>query len=1064
MSLKLRSLAMVSSLLLALVASDDADAEVALPPDLFSVHHSTTPPLTLPPEPPLPAGCVKPTAENCADSAWLASDACAKDPGKTTTIRTLCNWTILKAWNDANSAIDPTLFPRSAPNTIFPPPLLTPAQRVEHGKRLTAQPSSRPGEKRRFPGMAPHGQIGLRTPSPATLALTPKTARGGGGSYATLAVPHVVPSLERVHRDVGTFRGVPAKSVAGNRVLTERASGVSALLFDRPSFVSANDSVSSCEEYAYKRYGDYSRYSFGAKRLGRNYRQAYNLGMDPRSPSFINKATLNQIGVGPMPRQIGPMFQYLPVNAFIAGGVAWLDRATSTTDARGKALITDLQKATVKALVAVPHPLQARTDTTPLGLHREMKALFDSKYDPLDDELDDIAKRTSIYLNLLHQRAAMAIEDVCTGPSDPCHRCTAWVPPPPVMPSGLQGLRDKIGGAAVINPADLKDLFHGDSKYVSFAALTQMKAASASVATLRAAAGGASGGGLKQKGAPVSGQVRRGGPQPQVPPLKSGQAQSPQAQTAQSQCMNTLAAKHAQTSSALTEIERQLTRLLVNELAFGDRSCLADPRGALGNLCDWSYQQFVLTTSSMFDADVERDFVECRAHVSTNVAAVAPTTPANSQFPMVLRNAVNQPFVFPCTQRRDFTTNAASVYKFLDLENDEWKGRSCEAMRQNTTIGQQQDAIQGAMTGIQWDPGSGKIYDKKGDTQTLGDPSTLGASFAYDSYWEMTKTGALKDGNPMKSCRFTGAAHSNADAKIQFFGTELKLATLDGATSTSPSPTISIAASYLDIDTMSTKKLVPDQTNRPLSPGESYVVALADPPVNLGGIEYSFWFTIGPIPIHVVFGAAATAGADYQLEGSVGDNCGDLTQSSNFKLVAEAKPYVRADAFADASVDVGVASGGVRLDLNLMNLSLPIGVHVTSAADGYHLKNGGKLDIDMLAGHLSAYVEVGVSPLDVSYGAEIFGWDGFHTSVPIFGIDKQLTQDVVRTAMAGRVTSASASCKCIGNQCCSNVTCTVAQCMPGTVAIGGERYTCSFNAADIAAMGSNGYQCTNYVK
>ena len=1058
--------------MLALVASNDADADVAPPPDIYSTHRATIAPLALPPEPPLPAGCVKPTALNCADSAWLASDACAKDPGKSSAIRSLCTWTLLKAWNDASATIDPTMFPKSAPNAVYPPALMAPAQRVDHGKRLDAQPSSRPGEKRRFPGMAPHGQIGVKIPSPTTLSMTPKVARGGGGSFATTSASHIVTSLDRVHREVGTFRGVPVKNIGGNRQLTDRANATSTLLLDRPSFVSNGDGVTSCEDYAYKRWGDYSRFAFGAKRLGRNYRAAYNMATDPRSPTFINKTTLNQIGTGVTPRQISDVFRFptkLPVNPFIGAGVGWLDNVASITDGKGKPLITDLQKATIKALVAQPHSLQSRTDTTPLGIHREMKALFDSKYDPLDEELDDISKRTSTYLSLLNQRASMVVEAICTGPTDPCHRCSPWPPTPSTMPPGLQGLRDGVSGPAIVNPADLKDRFRDSSKYGQLSAVTQIGKVAGAVSNFRAGSPGA-GGGMKQKAPPVIGQMNRGGPQPQLPPIKPPPGQ-PQFGPPQTQCMRELGAKHAQVSGAMTEIERQLTRLLVNELAFKDRGCLADPGGALGNLCDCSYQTFALTMSTLFDPDVERDLQECRAHISTNAAMVTPTPPpATRAFPTVVKSPPNQHFVFPCTQRRDFSANAASLFSFIELENNEWMGRQCEADVQNATVLKQQDAIHDQMTGVQWDPAAGKLFDRQHDSQGIGDASTLGASFTYDSYWDMRRTGEPKNGDTMKSCRFVGSAYSNADAKIQIFGSELSIFKLDGATTSEPSPNVSITAQYLDIDTMSQHEMTPKLTNKPLAPGEVYSVAFEDPPINLGGIEYSFWFTIGPIPIHVVFGAVATAGVDYHLEGAVGDNCADLAKSSGFKLVAEAKPYARADAYADASVDIGVADAGVRLDLNLLNLSIPIGVNVSSSDSGYQFTNGGHVAIDMLSGHLSAYADVGVSPFDVSYNANIFGWDGVHVEIPIFGASKQFSQDVVRIAMAARVTAGSASCKCTATECCSNVTCkdikAPAICS-GTKVIEGENYACSFNAADFAAISKidpgGAHLCRKYV-
>jgi hypothetical protein len=234
-------------------------------------------------------------------------------------------------------------------------------------------------------------------------------------------------------------------------------------------------------------------------------------------------------------------------------------------------------------------------------------------------------------------------------------------------------------------------------------------------------------------------------------------------------------------------------------------------------------------------------------------------------------------------------------------------------------------------------------------------------------------------------------------------------------------------------------------------PGKQFVVPLVQPPFNLGGIEYGFWIQVGPVPLHIQFGATATAGIDYDFTGAGGDNCKDMKKPSGFQIESEVEPWVRADAYADASVDIVIAAAGVRLDLELLRLGLPLGINVKSVNNNYEFKNGLHVTIDMLAGSLIAYAKVGLGPLSAEIDATIFSWDGFHTDIPVWGMTKTLNEGVVRTAMASYVDPGKLTCSCNAGFCCSNITCgnpNDQTCLSSTKVTQGAPHVCTFSQAD----------------
>jgi hypothetical protein len=834
--------------------------------------------------------------------------------------------------------------------------------------------------------------------------------------------------------------------------------------------------VSSCEEYAYKRWGDYSAYAAAAKRLGRNWRQVYNSATDPSSPVFLNKATIVQTGTStPTPLQVidrltgyhwddpnakpGEKVKrfhdiYLPANAFFAMKPTWLAKPGMPVTAAQKQTIDQKIAARWNVPVNAPKAVRVKSDNTPLGIHREAKARFDTAYgNPHDDELADISRRTKSYHDLLAKRTTAMIDLVCTGANDPCFVCSTPPSPPGgrgnQLPGAIQKLKEQIGGDPVINPWDISAVFQPGNAVQRLHSLIALERVGLGLAELENQVGAnvpnAALGGAKRKAAPELGQVKAG-------TSAGGAVRGAGGFTSSNPCLAGLAAKRSALESEIRSTEQTLTRLLVNEISYNDRGCLADAGGNV-NICDWSYEMFAAETSTLLDADVEKSFKECRAEVTN--AAQAANVGTSGAFTQVLKNPPKQELVFPCVQRRDFTVTAPEAARFIEL-NGNHLARNCEVWRQNDSIQQQQKAIADDMTGLKWKPTEGEIYDDAVDSLELGSKDSVGAFFNYGSSWKLKKNLPLQNGgDQMSTCRFEGAANSKIAAGIYFFGDELELFKLEGAGSArtennAPKVTVSASSSYFDMSSFSKKPIFNDQ-NRSIA-GETYAPA-TPPTINLGGGEVDFWVTIGPIPVHVIFGAVATAGIDYKFAGAPGNNCANMNGPSSFRLVSTIDPFVRADAYADASIDVVVASAGVRLDLLLMRLGIPLGVDVGNVSGGtWRLQNGGRVTIDMLSGKLTGYVEVGAPPLEESWEAEIFGWDGFHTDLATWGLDKTISNNVIRVALAGSVSYNTVKCDCGGGSfCCSMLSCPNNNC-PGQKKVNGVNRICSFNAADALAI------------
>ena len=1091
--------ALVAAILLVPALSDAQPVQPTTPsqfktkPEWYASSENRTAilPFQLPAEPAIPAGCTKPTKAQCVDGGprpegYWSTNACAAAPAndpRSKAMKAHCTWQMEKAWVATQATARPTVFPTTNPTTAFP--ALAPGRRIDNGKTVPFTTLPTGATKRGYSRTASPTKAATATAAPRGGTFTPRLARnvtssagvaanGAGGTYASQQMASVVGVQAQVDNGLTSALewGAAAPSVG-----SQKAAQINEWVMAKPAFVGPGAPVNSCREYGFKRWGNWSSFQYAAKKMNRWYRNIYKIAMDPESPVFINQ-DLKQIGTNEripvslrdaLPGEklwrqngadgTGPgraawnknatdkeyNDPYIPPNAFYSISPDWLGSAAKSNHAKlgiSQADATAIRQAYSSRSGQRIKAKNGFNAADPLAMHREAKVRLDTVYgNPLDEELTDITKRTSAYLELASRRVALLEKDACTVPSDPCYLCHPRPPIPPGIqekikqglgrPAGIQKILEQVSGASVINPnpVDMTTLFDTGSPFENANALNAFNLAAGGLSELsmslgRGELGGNAsvpqGGALKQKGIDVLGQVAK----------PSGGVSGP-ATTVFQACVQEMMLIKPFLAATIDKHEKDLTAIVLNEVK-SPKGCLQNPGPNNTNMCDWNYEYFAALVTDAFGDRIERDIASCSASVGNSNTAANASSSA-SAFATV-KSSGKQPLVYPCVQRRDFSTSAPEVTKFLGVSGSA-TGEQCEVERQTRAIKDIQSQFADYFRGLEWDGGSGRVRDTESNAFEMGDADALGAKFDYATSWELQRTKTQGNTNDtMKGCAFEGAASQTASAKINFFGAAHELMYTDGAVKARSNPgRLKHQARWKDLDSGEQKYLKPPSANDGLidrALGDAETVGRFLPPIYLADVEHTFWIVIGEFPVKITFGFSASAGMYFGFAGRSGDNCADpaLKAPTNFRLTLGAYPYVQADAFADASVNYVVASAGVRLDLRLLKFTLPIGVDISHGVqDSWTFRAGGRIGIDMLSGSLSAYVSVGgpvpLAP-EVTFRAQLMDWDGYHENFPLWGIERSVPSGAVRALLAKFPDLGNVSCQedTASNTACSLLT------------------------------------------
>lgn len=981
--------------------------------------------------PALPAACAgkAPTLAQCLDPTFLAG-AC----GKTDAIqKSYCTKLLFDDYCKVGGGREEELvFPAANPK-FAPPHAISPATptalHIPPGTAMGGRQvpylgltKTRPVPASKPPAPPPNGATALSAGVGGTNIVL---SGSGSGTFGTISVGQWLPKMNRSR---GSLYGVHQGLVLSGGSSTPQVEQATNDLFSQMTVegmwvgngqpTAANMAINSCAEYSYQRWYDYLRFKYAAKQLSRDYRGVFALATDPGSPVNLEKATLTQFGGATMPsawpRPQSATYDHtrvLPHNPFFLPPTIVTN---ASNEAKATAVLARIAKygdgpPTNKKYMSAP-------GGTRFNLHKVLKQQIESRYGLSDDQYAERQARQDRYLEMILSRDTIQEELVCARTPHVC--CSA---PPTNTPNQLHELLMKIQGWAVINPDPTKfagwgvdvgtpqvyDSWIGVEQGLIAGAVRALKGSPVGL-TGKVRAPVAQGAQFKQK---VAGGQASQYSQTAPPAMKGigGKSTYTSAQVTTGlggqSCEANWAAKKASLEAAMDAVAKQLTDLVIKEYDLGAEGCLAEPVGGdLGNSCDWSYEKFSHFVMSYFDEEVQTDFDKC------NTATQGTFT--------TLKDPAKQTFIYPCELRHDFSADQHDVGLYIEATPQKGQRFACEGKRAARDV---ESYLRANAEKVRQIPikSQGVVGESSGDRWSIGDTSTFGAFLDFNLGWEIKSGGAeMSDG---AWCKPVGSSTLKASAGFNFFGSRLEV--IDGnatAETTGDGVWYTAIGRYRDFEHPTS--WVPLFEKRDRVRGTTPVLQLPAPIAFLGGARADFWTMVGPVPLHIFFGGAAMAGAIMKDVGTVNGPaaCADRTKASEgvvygFQSGAQFVPFTRADAFGDASLDVGVAAAGLHIDLLLVRLGLPTGSMVTIPTGGQAaMLSGSNLTVDALSGRISAYVRAGLPPLAVTYETTLFAWDGIHESVKLWGSDA--TAPVKLLSWASDKTVDTDQIKCIAGQ------------------------------------------------
>jgi len=166
-------------------------------------------------------------------------------------------------------------------------------------------------------------------------------------------------------------------------------------------------------------------------------------------------------------------------------------------------------------------------------------------------------------------------------------------------------------------------------------------------------------------------------------------------------------------------------------------------------------------------------------------------------------------------------------------------------------------------------------------------------------------------------------------------------------------------------------------------------------------------FAVGPIPVSLQAGLVLSAGIDLSTTGQVGDTCHapglpgvtkpGTVSAPPFQLTSTIDPWVSVDGFAQAGVDLVFVQAGVRIDLQVIRLGIPLSVGLDTVSNPNNLTFGthANATFDSLSGEVSAFVEVDYLVGSAEFVQPVFGWDGLHASKPLFAYNQKYDMESI---------------------------------------------------------------------
>jgi hypothetical protein len=456
-------------------------------------------------------------------------------------------------------------------------------------------------------------------------------------------------------------------------------------------------------------------------------------------------------------------------------------------------------------------------------------------------------------------------------------------------------------------------------------------------------------------------------------------------------------------AGALVTLEGDLRRLAAREARLGALGCLhPDPNR---NVCNWSYSAFAAGAIKWAFAARQRHYADCTRFVPD----ICALSDRDKKIKLLLAKKV---FATPDNveeklYKEEHAQNIAKTAAFIANVRTAPEKWAKYYEKQEKQFKQKQKDYQagcispliGKASNDSIPYGSDRVIGQEWQ-RSLDDGNDL---FGAKAELSVGMSITAKDNKDWTSIDLTAvpyseisACDSKADCSTEALKgacfTEPQICSFEGALSLSSSAKVSVFGLEKSLFDLSFDSKLPDDPgakNKVVASikvrGNAIYSSQDDsvtftypvtPQAEFAKASMTFW--AGPVPISVSAGAVASAGFEIASSGT-GKSCGNkVTDSPSYDLRAHAKPYVRADAFAQGGVDLWVVSAGVRAALNLISISVPAALAFRVEKGNVALSGGTELAIDALAGSVSLYAEIDYLFDSETWEVPLFSWNGLH--------------------------------------------------------------------------------------
>ncbi|MBJ6764703.1 hypothetical protein JGU66_28375 [Myxococcaceae bacterium JPH2] len=357
--------------------------------------------------------------------------------------------------------------------------------------------------------------------------------------------------------------------------------------------------------------------------------------------------------------------------------------------------------------------------------------------------------------------------------------------------------------------------------------------------------------------------------------------------------------------------------------------------------CDWSPKRFAKRVLGQYQVERETRFQKCSDYTDNDFTSLKTKVMAAGN--------VN----YPST---DYTTSPAKLEQYF-VRRDIY----LNALRN--------------VTGDLIDPATGKARVKweAGDSYSMGD-DTFGASATYNVSFEMSNLG-------QSDCAASPRAYGSFTATGRALGASVQLV---NALADVTDQHAKVKLDVLDnsIHLVNVDKDIPVGT---------YNVVSGSKMKSATFVQAEVTFVIVVVPVTLGAKVGGTVGLNYAVDAKHDVTTTNGCKVNSIGVSGTVSPFASVDGELYAGVDLFIVSAGVKGKLQVVHASIPL---QASAALVYGAGGNSVLTLNLaarsdlkftfLSGSIAAFVEVGFCPFCVSYDATLVSWDGLHYDINLF--------------------------------------------------------------------------------